>query len=140
MNNDVTVQISGKDYIIDIAKAKSLGVLKEDAAIKYFKVGDVFVTDTVGSAVIIVSAGYSNRYSIAGLGGGLNVFSDFGAHGATREEMLKFLNAKTQGFTKKFVKNINADFSLLLAKVLKDHAQDEAQKALQEGGDCEYDG
>ena len=139
MNNYVTVQINGKDYIIDIAKAKSLGVLKEDTTIKDFKVGDVFVTD-VGNAVIIVSAGYSYKYSIAGLYGDLNVFSDFGAQGATREEMLKFLNSKSQGYTRKFVKNINADFSLLLAKVLEQHAQDEALKELQEDIDCEYDG
>lgn len=125
MNNNVTVQISGKDYIIDIAKAKSLGVLKEDTTIKDFNVGDVFIND-VGIAVIIVPAGYGNRYSIAGLHGDLNVFSDFGAHGATRAEILEFLNSKSRGYTRKFVKNINADFSLLLAKVLNDHAQAEA--------------
>lgn len=140
MNNNVSVQINGKDYIIDIAKAKSLGVIKEDATIKDFSVGDVFVNDVfvndVGNAVIIVPTGYSYRYSIAGLWGDLNVFSDFGAQGATKKEMLQFLNAETHGgISWKFVKNINADFSLLLTKVLKDYADAEALKALEKGSE-----
>jgi hypothetical protein len=138
--NNITVHIDGKDFIIDIAKAKSLGLLKADTTIKDFRVGDVFMTSH-SSAVIIVKCGYASRgeqkYSIAGLSGGLDIFSDFGEKGATKEEVLKFLNRPHAGI--EFIKNINADFSLLLSRVIDQHVA-ESLISSEDNGDCEYNG
>lgn len=145
--NNITVHINGKDFIIDIAKAKSLGLLKADTTIRDFRVGDVFMTSH-SSAIIIVKYGYASgeqKYSIAGLNGGSDIFSDFSDKGATKvfgcatkEEVLKFLNRPHAGI--KFIKNINADFSLLLARVLKTYVAAESLISSKENGDCEYNG
>ena len=106
------VTIEGKEYEIDIEKAKELGVLKEDATIKDFKVGDVFVPAS-GGKVIIVQNGYTDykreqKYNIAGLDG-LELYSDIGSQGLNKTEMLAWLNRSWNGKHTKFIKNINND-------------------------------
>jgi hypothetical protein len=123
---ETKITIEGKEYTVDIAKAKELGVLKEDTTIKDFKVGDVFLRPC-GSKLIIVENGYAffskeQRYNIAGLYG-LELYSDIGSQGLNKTEMLAWLN-KTEmlawlnkscnGNHTKFIKNINDDIQKLL--------------------------
>jgi hypothetical protein len=124
---EITVNIEGKEFIIDLEKAKELGVLKEDKTIKDFQVGDVFLLAS-GSKVIIVQNGYNNiysdteqRYNFAGLGYSLNLYSSssFGKEGGTKEEVLAYLN-NGNFFSErpaKFLKNINKDVEKLLVKL-----------------------
>jgi hypothetical protein len=112
---EITVNIEGTEYTIDIEKAKSLGILK-DKTIKDFKVGDVYLyNDRANIKIIIVESGYcdvdtSHRWNIAGLDHGLRVYSDFGSEGASKKQMLEYLNDGP----KKFIKNINEDIKSLM--------------------------
>ena len=111
---EITLNIEGKEYTIDIEKAKSLGILKEDKTIKDFKVGDVYLYKET-TKIIIVENGYCDvntlhRWNIAGLDQGLRVYSDFGRNGASKEQMLEYLNDGP----KKFIKNINEDIKSLM--------------------------
>jgi hypothetical protein len=116
------VTIEGKEYEIDIEKAKELGVLKEDATIKDFKVGDVFSLPWYGDNIIIVQNGYAayhskeQRYNIAGLDG-LGLYPDFGSQGLNKTEMLAWLNKSNNGMHAKFIKNINNDIQKLLSNL-----------------------
>ena len=115
--NKTTIKIEGKDYILDIDKAKELKLLTEEKTIKDFAVGDAFKL-VCGTVVVVVTSGYKYAnshdatYSIIGLDG-LRFFCDMGINGFTKERMLAWLN---QG-TKTFVKNINADFIDLLETI-----------------------
>ena len=113
------VTFEGKEYTIDLEKAKELGVLKEPNTIKDIKVGDVFLTG-LQTWVMIVENGYSynqdgkeSRWNIAGLNG-LRVYSDFGHEGLTKTEMLKWLNDCYFGKGARFIKNLNADIDKLI--------------------------
>lgn len=115
------VTIEGKEYEIDIEKAKELGVLKEDATIKDFKVGDVFVPASGGYKIIIVQNGFAcsseeQKYNIAGLYG-FEIYSDFGSQGLNKTEMLAWLNESWNGEHAKFIKNINNDIEELLSNL-----------------------
>jgi hypothetical protein len=95
-------------------------VLKEDATIKDFKVGDVFVPAS-GGKVIIVQNGYTDykreqKYNIAGLDG-LGLYPDFGSQGLNKTEMLAWLNKSNNGMHAKFIKNINNDIQKLLSNL-----------------------
>lgn len=117
---EIKVTIEGEEYLIDIDKAKELGVLKEDKTIKDFKVGDVFAWADNGCALLIVENGFQHnkpqKYNIAGLNG-LYVYSSFKTEGATREQMLKYLNTPVYGL--RYVKNINSEIKTLLQDALK---------------------
>lgn len=111
---EITIQIDGQDFIIDIDRAKELGVVKENT-IKSFKVGDVFKLAS-GTRVIIVQNGYGNdrnqRYNIAGNLNTLDLFSDIGEKGFNKREMLQFLNKPNSwqpNERTKFIKNVNED-------------------------------
>ena len=115
---ETKITIEGKEYTVDIAKAKELGVLKEDTTIKDFKVGDAYRLIT-GNIIVIIEAGYAllvdggMRYSFSGFRDELCNYSSFGKRGGTREQVLEYLNA----YQKKgavFIKNINEDFKKLL--------------------------
>ena len=115
---ETKITIEGKEYTVDIAKAKELGVLKEDATIKDFKVGDVFSLPWYGDNIIIVQNGYvssskEQKYNIAGLDG-LGIYPDFGSQGLNKTEMLAWLNKSNNGKHVKFIKNINNDIQKLL--------------------------
>jgi hypothetical protein len=115
---ETKITIEGKEYTVDIAKAKELGVLKEDATIKDFKVGDVFSLPWYGDNIIIVQNGYvssskEQKYNIAGLDG-LGIYPDFGSQGLNKTEMLAWLNKSNNGKRTKFIKNINNDIAELL--------------------------
>lgn len=122
---EITVNIEGKEFIIDLEKAKELGVLKEDKTIKDLQVGDVFLLAS-GSKVIIVQNGYNNiysdteqRYNFAGLGYSLDLYSSFGKEGGTKEEVLAYLNNGNYFLERptKFLKNINKDVENFLQKL-----------------------
>lgn len=115
---EITVKIEETEYIIDLEKAKELGVLKEDTTIKDFKVGDVFSLPWYGDNIIIVQNGYASsskeqKYNIAGLDG-LGLYLDFGSQGLNKTEMLAWLNKSNNGKHVKFIKNINNDIAELL--------------------------
>lgn len=118
--DDLKIKIDGKDYVFDVDKAKQLGVLKEDTTIKDVSVGDVFRYVDSGNLLVVVPHGYNpnpgtERFNIAGRQGGLYVYSYFGKDGATKEQLLLYLNSSNTGvYLKKFVKNINDDFKQLL--------------------------
>lgn len=114
------VTIEGKEYEIDIEKAKELGVVKENT-IKDFEVGDVFSLPWYGDNIIIVQNGYvssskEQKYNIAGLDG-LGLYSDFGSQGLNKTEMLAWLNKSNNGMHAKFIKNINNDIQKLLSNL-----------------------
>lgn len=117
--DDLKIKIDGKDYVFDVAKAKQLGVLKEDTTIKDVSVGDVFRYVDSGNLLVVVPHGYNpnpgtERFNIAGCHRGLYVYSTFGKDGATKEQLLLYLNSSNTGTHLKFVKNINDDFKQLL--------------------------
>lgn len=115
---EITINIEGKEYTVDITKAKELGVLKETLQpITNFEIGDAYRLFT-GNILVVVEAGYAYddamRYSFSGFGDELYNYSSFGKQGGTTEQVLERLNAyqKNQGAV--FVKNINEDFKKLL--------------------------
>ena len=111
------VTIEGTEYTLDIEKAKNLGVLKEGAIIKDFKVGDMYALDEY-EAIIIIETGYcSGSYSIIGLSEGLDHYSDFGEDGVGSSKMLEYLQMNYT--SNHFVKNINNDFKKLVKETLK---------------------
>ena len=121
---ELNITIEGTEYIFDIEKAKSLGVLREDTTIKTFEVGDLYLLHNC-SPLIIVEHGFASLqygesilYNIIGLWSGLQTYSDFPC-GATREEMLAHLNSYAKDKALKFVKNIDADFKALVDTTLK---------------------
>jgi hypothetical protein len=121
---ELNITIQGTEYIFDIEKAKSLGVLKEDTTIKTIEIGDLYLLHNC-TPIIIVEHGYASvnyggsiLYNTIGLWSGLQTYSDFPC-GATREEMLAHLNSYAKDKALKFVKNINDDFATLLAGILK---------------------
>lgn len=117
--DDFKLKIDGKDYVFDVDKAKQLGVLKEDTSIKDVSVGDVFRYVVSGSLIVIVPHGFCparlDRFNLAGIHGSMDLYSVFGKDGATKEQLLFYLNSSNTGTNlKKFVKNINDDFKQLL--------------------------
>ena len=121
---ELKVAIEGVEYIMDVEKAKSLGVLREDTTIKKIEIGDLYLLHNV-SPLIIVEHGFASLgsgeailYNFIGLWSGMQTYSDF-PHGATQEEMLAFLNSYAKNKALKFVKNIDGDFTRLLDSVIK---------------------
>jgi hypothetical protein len=116
-NNNMKLTIEGKEYNIDIEKAKELGVLKEDNTIKSFKIGDTYRLKA-GIYVVVVEVGYNlygnMSYSFAGFQGKLQNYSPFGKEGGTEEQVLERLNHYQAKEGAVFVKNINEDFKNLL--------------------------
>ena len=113
---EIKVTFEGKDFTINIDKAKKLGVLKEDKTIKDFQVGDVFSSGF--DPILIVQNGWpitskEQRYNIAGLDG-LFLFSNFSDKGLNKEQMLAYLNRGDDGVGYKYVKNINKEIKTLL--------------------------
>lgn len=114
---ETKITIEGKEYTVDIAKAKELGVIKETLPlITNFEIGDAYRLK-YGNSIVVVEAGYADgdgvRYSFSGFGNELCNYSSFGKRGGTREQVLEYLNA----YQKKgavFIKNINEDFKKLL--------------------------
>jgi len=121
---ELNITIQGTEYIFDIEKAKSLGVLREDTTFKALEVGDLYLLHNCSPLVIVehgfasVIDGETMLYNIIGLWSGLQTYSHFPS-GATREEMLALLNNYAKDKALKFVKNINADFTALLDSVVK---------------------
>jgi hypothetical protein len=111
------ITYEGKEFEIDLERAKELGVLKETLQpITDFKIGDAYRLKQ-GNFVVVVEAGYAYddaaRYSFSGFGDELYNYSPFGKQGGTREQVIESLNA----YQKKgavFIKNINEDFKKLL--------------------------
>lgn len=115
------VTIEGKEFVIDVEKAKELGVLKEDKTIKDFKVGDLYSAGF--DPIVIVQNGWPDtskekRYNIAGLDG-LYLYSDMGNKGASKQEMLDWLNDRERYEGLKFIKNVNSEIDTLLRNTLK---------------------
>lgn len=96
---------NGQKYELDVEAAKASGALKL-AAITSFEIGDVFCS-AEGSAVLI-TGGYGGLsdlnavYHLAGLNG-VKPYSDFGAKGTNKEDMLAYLNRRKF----RFMGNIN---------------------------------
>lgn len=117
--DQIKINIEGQDYNVNLQKAIELGVISKDSTIKTFEVGDLFVNE-VGIKMIIVDHGYNfsnskmKRYNIMGLWNTFQVYSDLSPDGATKEEMLEFLNDGKC----KFVKNLNIDLENLLDNFL----------------------
>lgn len=112
------ITYEGKEFEIDLERAKELGVLKETLPlITDFEIGDAYRLK-YGNSIVVVEAGYAYgdgvRYSFSGFGNELCNYSSFGKQGGTREQVLEHLNAyqKNQGAV--FIKNINEDFKKLL--------------------------
>jgi hypothetical protein len=115
--DQIKINIEGQDYNVNLEKAIELGVISKDSSIKDFNVGDLFVTK-YGIKMIIVDHGYffgleKAKYNIIGLGNSFKVYSDFRS-GATKDEMIEYLNNENY----KFVKNLNKDLENLLGNVL----------------------
>jgi len=111
---EIKVTLEGEDFYIDIEQAQKLGLLRDNPSISNFHIGDLFKTRD-SSYVIIMPCGYSNRYSLGGLYG-FDIFSNFGKEGATKEEILAYLNQSE--LNAKFVKNVNRDVEALMKKLI----------------------
>lgn len=108
------IEIEGKEYEIDINRAKELGLCKEThKKITDFSVGDVFESKHDLRIIIIHSTynPYGHKYNIAG-NIGLGLYSDFGENPLGQEQMLDFLNSKEY----KFIKNITVDIDTLISE------------------------
>lgn len=121
---NINITIEETEYIFDIEKAKSLGVLKEDTTIKTIAIGDMYLGHN-HSPVIIVEHGYAcwasgetMLYNIIGFWNRLQTYADFPS-GATEKEMLAHLNMLTEDKALKFIKNINDDFATLVEGILE---------------------
>lgn len=117
---EITVIFDNAEYVVDIEKAKSLGVLKPVyKPITSFLIGDVY---RIGNDhIIIVEHGYNSgygddqkRYNIMGLCGWFKNYSTFGKDGASSDEMIKYINDMCKTSQLVFVKNISKDFKNLL--------------------------
>lgn len=117
------IEIEGKEYSIDIEKAKSMGLLIEQKTlIEDFDVGDLFKFPC-GSNVIIVTNGYrfEPMYNIIGLSDSFEMYSDFGRDGLSYNDMLEWLNKGKAVF----VKNLNEDLRKIIENT--NEAKDECK-------------
>ena len=109
------IEIEGKEYSIDIEKAKSMGLLIEQKTlIEDFDVGDLFKLPC-GSNVIIVTNGYNGynfeqMYNIISLYDSFEMYSDFGRNGLSYNDMLEWLKESEAVF----VKNLNEDLRKII--------------------------
>lgn len=106
------IEIEGKEYSIDIEKAKSMGLLIEQKTrIEEFDVGDWFKLPC-GSNIIIVTNGYrlDRMYNIIGLCDSFEMYSDFGRDGLSYNDMLEWLNKSDAVF----VKNLDEDLRKII--------------------------
>jgi hypothetical protein len=107
------IEIEGKEYEIDISRAKKLGICKEThKKITDFSVGDVFESEDCLRILIVQSVYSKTKYNIAGRNG-LYLYSDFGETPFNQEQMLEYLNNHQKY---KFIKNINSDIETLINK------------------------
>jgi hypothetical protein len=114
------INIEGKEYEIDINRAKELGLCKEThKKITDFSAGDVFESKS-GTRILIIETSYSNtKYNIAGRNG-LYLYSNFNETPFNREQMLEYLNGEqmleylNDDRKYKFIKNINSDIDALI--------------------------
>jgi len=117
------IEIEGKEYSIDIEKAKSMGLLIEQKKlIKDFDVGDLFrLSDDCN--VVIVNNGYrfEPMYNIIGLSNSFEMYSDFGRDGLSYNDMLEWLKESEAVF----VKNLNEDLRKIIENT--NEAKDECK-------------
>jgi len=111
---EIKVTLEGEDFYIDIEQAQKLGLLRDKPTISNFHIGDLFKT-RVNGYIIIVPCGHNNRYSIGGLYG-FDIFSNFGKEGATKEEIIAYLNQSV--VNAKYIKNVNRDVDALMQKLI----------------------
>jgi ribosomal protein S18 acetylase RimI-like enzyme len=118
--NEIT--INDKTFLIDIERAKSLGLITEKRKqIVHFEDGDLFAGEHL--SVVVMRRSYKSDFwdIVAAEYRGLEHFSDFGvdrehSEGLTFDEMLDFLNNRELSF----VKNINYDIKNLVKEILAD--------------------
>ena len=108
----MVIKIEGKEFEIDIERAKGLGICKEVKKVKDIKAGDVFEQFSgflFRQRVMLIQPIYGfGEFNIVGLNG-LLPYSDFNAL-MSREDMIEFLNEG--GF--KFIANINDQINELI--------------------------
>lgn len=105
------VTLDGKEYEVNLAKAKELGLCKEiEPQITSFFVGDIFKAASSCRVMIIQSQYRNPTYTLAGLSG-LELFSNI-SHSLYEKEMLEYLNKHRY----KFLGNINKGISELINK------------------------
>lgn len=105
-NKTDKITISGKNYKIDVERAKKLRIITEDNDIVSFNTGDLFRSENGNCRIIVVETGFeSNMYNIMGLG--FEYYSDFPSKGISKKEMLDFLNGGDDGTRFIFVTNLN---------------------------------
>jgi len=113
MNKQV-VTIGDKNYIIDLDRAKELGICIENK-IESFSVGDVFRSTSGLVSILILecncAVAKNTRYQIAGRQG-LETYSDFDEP-ITAEEIVEYLN--DGGYTR--VGNINDEVARLIGEL-----------------------
>lgn len=118
--NEIT--INDKTFLIDIERAKSLGLITEKREqITDFEDGDLFAGEHL--SVVVMRRSFESDFwdVVAAEYSGLKHFSDFredgnNPKGLTFDEMLVFLNNRELSF----VKNINNDIKVLVKLALRD--------------------
>lgn len=105
MEKEIEIQVGNEKYIVDLEKAKQLGVIKRKE-LTSFDSGDVFKTK-FGTTILVLEIftsykSISERYQIFGLDGQLKAFSDFNKL-QTKQQILDLLNRNEY----LFVKNVN---------------------------------
>ena len=106
MSNEYKFNHEGKDYVIDLDKAKELGLLKEDTEIKSFKAGDIF--KGVFYTVCVIKRYPGHKYIFCGLNGDL--CSEYSDGEMSYDTMLRLLNNPMSKYV--FVKNINDSYKV----------------------------
>lgn len=118
MNTEIT--IDGQTFIIDLERAKELGLMTAKRKnIEFITNGDLF-SDGYHLSVLVIRQGYeSSKWNILNAEDhGFKFYSDFTDKGVSTQEMLDFINSRELNF----VKNMNSDLKSIVKNALSQTA------------------
>lgn len=118
MNTEIT--IDGQTFIIDLERAKELGLMTAKRKnIEFITDGDLF-SDGYYLSVLVIRQGYgSSKWNILNAEDhGFGFYSDFADKGVSTQEMLDFINSRELNF----VKNMNSDLKNIVKNALSQTA------------------
>jgi hypothetical protein len=118
MNTEIT--IDGQTFIIDLERAKELGLMTAKRKnIEFITDGDLF-SDGYYLSVLVIRQGYeSSKWNILNAEDhGFKFYSDFTDKGVSTQEMLDFINSRELNF----VKNMNSDLKSIVKNALSQTA------------------
>lgn len=110
MKNTEQITINGKEYVLDLDKAKELKVLTEYKPLRIPEEGDVYVMESCGIKVLVVQVFHGkDQYQIIGCNGHCYPYSDEPYKTLrSAKELGELLESK--GYS--FKKNLNLNYFL----------------------------